>query len=132
MRPRRQFLKALGAAPLAPSALLAAQATPAAPPAAPSPTPSPGDTPPGPAAQALGQVVRQRYESHQLEAADLAEIDKGIESNLQAADRLKAAIRLGNADEPVTLFEARPRTVRPRPKPAAPRPRATPRPPSRG
>ena len=132
MRPRRQFLKALAAAPLAPSALLAAQATPAAPPAAPAPTPSPGDTPPGPAAQALGQVVRQRYESHQLEAADLAEIDKGIESNLQAADRLKAAIRLGNADEPVTLFEARPRTVRPRPRPAAPRPRATPRPPARG
>ena len=119
MRPRRRFLKALAAAPLAPSALWGAQAPPAAPPATPAtPAPTGGDTPPGPAAQALGQVVRQRYGS-QLEAADLLEIEKGIESNLQAAERLKGALVLGNADEPVTLFEARPRTVRPRPAPRA-------------
>jgi hypothetical protein len=52
--------------------------------------------------------VRHRYGA-QLEPADLAEIDKAIEGNLQAADRLKNAIKLGNADEPVTIFEARPR-----------------------
>jgi hypothetical protein len=120
-RPRRRFLQALAAAPLVPSALLAAQAPPAPAPAAP-PTPTPSPTPsdaPGPVAQALGQAVRHRYGS-QLEAADLAEIDKGIEQNLQAADRLKNAVKLGNADEPVTLFEARPRA--PRRRPPNPRP----------
>jgi hypothetical protein len=112
MKPRRGFLKALAAAPLVPAALVstrsAAAPQAAAPPpplAAPSP---PGATAPGPAAQALGQVVRHRYGA-QLEPADLAEVDKAIEGNLQAADRLKSAIPLGNADEPVTLFEARAR-----------------------
>jgi hypothetical protein len=110
MRPRRRFLQALATAPLVPSALWAgeAPAPPAAPAAPPAPVTSPGATPPGPAAEALGQVVRHRYGS-QLEAADLAEIDKAIEGNLQAADRLKRAVELGNADEPVTIFEARPR-----------------------
>jgi hypothetical protein len=112
MKPRRGFLKALAAAPLVPGSLVATLST-AAPQAAPAPPPpaapsQPGATPPGPAAQALGQVVRHRYGS-QLEAADLAEIDKAIEGNLQAADRLKSAVALGNADEPVTIFEARPR-----------------------
>jgi hypothetical protein len=108
MRPRRRFLKALAAAPLAPSALLAAQAPSAPPPTAPAaPPPAPGAEPPGPAARALGQVVRHRYGA-QLEAADLELVDKAIESNLQAAERLKNAVRLGNADEPATLFEARP------------------------
>src|SRR5688500_1187192 len=112
MRARRRFLKALAAAPLLPGAFLPAQAPPPISPAVPAPAaPTPAATPaPGPAAQALGQVVRHRYGA-QLEAADLEEIDRGIESNLQAADRLKAAIKLGNADEPVTAFEARPRSA---------------------
>jgi hypothetical protein len=118
MKPRRRFLRALAAAPLVPSALLAAEPTalPAAP-APPSPAPSPGATPPSPAAEALGQVVRHRYGS-QLEPPDLAEIDKAIEGNLQAADRLKDAFKLGNADEPVTVFEARLRPAGRRSAPA--------------
>jgi hypothetical protein len=110
---RRSFLKALAAAPLVPAAF--AQAPAPAPAAAPTPTPTPAPTDaPGPVAQALGQAVRQRYGS-QLEPADFTEIDRGIEQNLQAADRLKSAVKLGNADEPVTLFEARPRVVRRKP-----------------
>jgi hypothetical protein len=57
-------------------------------------------------------VVRHRYGA-QLDAAGLEEIDRGIESNLQAAERLKTALNLGNADEPVTLFAAQRRARRP-------------------
>ena len=108
---RRSFLKSLAAAPLLPGALVSPQAAPSpaaspSPAAAPLPSPSPSPAP-GPAAEALGQVVQQRYGA-QLEAADLAEIKKGIEDNLQAADRLKKALKLTNADEPVSLFQAVP------------------------
>lgn len=106
---RRRFLRSLAAAPLLPAALAAPQApAPTAPSPAPpaSPIPSPSPSPPGPVAQALGEVVRIRYGS-QLEEADLAEIRKGIEDNLQAADRLRKAVKLGNADEPVNLFNPR-------------------------
>jgi hypothetical protein len=108
---RRSFLKSLAAVPLLPGALAAPQSSPS-PQAAPSPAapsvPSPSPSPvPGPVAEALGQVVQQRYGS-QLEAADLDEIKKGIEDNLQAADRLKKALKLTNADEPVNLFQAAP------------------------
>jgi len=51
--------------------------------------------------------LSRRYGS-QLQAADLEEIKKGIEDNLQAAERLRKSLKLGNADEPVTLFQARP------------------------
>jgi hypothetical protein len=71
---------------------------------APSPSPSPA---PGPVAEALGQVVQERYGA-QLEAGDLDEIKKNIEDNLQAADKLKKALKLTNADEPVSLFQAVP------------------------
>ena len=110
---RRSFLKSLAATPLLPGALVSPQAAPSpsaspSPAAAPLPSPSPSPSPaPGPVAEALGQVVQQRYGS-QLEAADLAEIRKGIEDNLQAADRLKKALKLTNADEPVSLFQAVP------------------------
>jgi hypothetical protein len=105
---RRSFLKALAAAPLLPRALVTPQGAPAPSPAAALPPPSPSPSPvPGPVAEALGQVVQQRYGS-QLEAADLEEIKKGIEDNLQAADRLKKALKLTNADEPVNLFQAAP------------------------
>ena len=105
-RNRRSFLKSLAAAPLLPRALVAQQAVPS--PAAPLPSPSPSPSPvPGPVAEALAQVVQQRYGS-QLEAGDLEEIKKGIEENLQAADRLKKALKLTNADEPVNLFRAVP------------------------
>ena len=109
---RRSFLKSLAAAPLLPRALVSPQAAPS-PTAGPSPalstplpSPSPA-TPPGPVAEALGQVVQHRYGS-QLEAGDLDEIKKNIEENLQAADKLKKALKLTNADEPVNLFQAVP------------------------
>jgi hypothetical protein len=61
---------------------------------------------PGPAAEALGEMVRQRYGS-QLEGDDMVDIKKAIEENLRAADRLKK-IALSNADGPVNQFEALP------------------------
>jgi hypothetical protein len=106
---RRRFLRSLAAAPLLPGALAAPQ-VPAPSTLSPSPpasaVPSPSPSPPGPVAQALGEVVRIRYGS-QLEEADLAEIRKGIEDNLQAADRLRKAVKLGNGDEPVNVFHPR-------------------------
>jgi hypothetical protein len=105
-RNRRSFLKSLAAAPLLPRALVGPQTPP--PPAAALPSPSPSPSPvPGPVAEALAQVVQHRYGS-QLEAGDLEEIKKGIEENLQAADRLRKALKLTNADEPVNLFQAVP------------------------
>jgi len=104
--PRRSFLKSLAAAPLLPRALVAPQGAAAPSPAAvlPSPSPSPA---PGPVAEALAQVVQHRYGA-QLEAGELDEIKKAIEESLQGADRLKKALKLTNADEPVTLFRAAP------------------------
>jgi len=121
---RRRFLRSLAAAPLLPAALSAPQ-PPAPVPSAPSPTPappaspvpSPSPSPPGPVAQALGEVVRLRY-GPQLAEADLGEVRKGIEDNLQAADRLRKAVKLGNGDEPVNVFHPR---LAPRPAPPAPR-----------
>ena len=120
---RRRFLRSLAAAPLLPTALAQAPTPPSPAPPAPSPTPaipspaspvpSPSPSPPGPVAQALGDVVRIRYGA-QLEEADLAEVRKGIEDNLQAADRLRKAVKLGNGDEPVNLFRPR---VAPSPPP---------------
>jgi len=107
---RRRFLRSLAVAPLLPTAFSQAPTPPSPSPPIPSPSPSP----PGPVAQALGEVVRIRYGS-QLEEADLAEVRKGIEENLQAADRLRKAVKLGNADEPVNLFRPR---VAPPPPPA--------------
>jgi hypothetical protein len=107
---RRSFLKSLAAAPLLPGALVAQQAapspSPSPSPAMPAPSPSPSPVP-GPVAEALGQVVQERYGA-QLEAGDLDEIKKNIEDNLQAADKLKKALKLTNADEPVSLFQAVP------------------------
>jgi hypothetical protein len=113
---RRRFLRSLAAAPLLPTALSQAPTPPSPAPAAPSPpptipapatpVPSPSPSPPGPVAQALGEVVRIRYGS-QLEEADLAEVRKGIEGNLQAADRLRKAVKLANGDEPINLFHPR-------------------------
>jgi hypothetical protein len=101
---RRTFLASLVAAPLLPAAL--AQVAPNPPgPASPTPAASPSDEP-GPMALALAAAARHRFGAH-LEAGDEAEIAKGIHANLQAADRLRA-VPLGNADEPVTTFAARP------------------------
>ena len=84
---RRRFIKSLASAPLLPVAFAAPQrpaplppaSTPAPPPPPPTAAPSPTGTPPGPAAQALGEVVRIRY-GPQLEEADLSEVKKAIDS----------------------------------------------------
>jgi hypothetical protein len=106
--PRRGFLKSLAVVPLLPSAVAAQTPTPAPTQAPPPPaSPSPSPAPPGPAAEALTRVVEHRYGS-QLEPADLKEIAKGIDDSLQGAERLRKAMKLTNADEPVNTFRARP------------------------
>jgi hypothetical protein len=111
---RRRFLKSLGVAPLLPAAALAPQVAPPAPSPTPSPSPSPGA--PGAMAWALTEAVRHRFGA-QLTVEELAEVAKGIEANLLAASRVAERMRHGNADEPVTRFQAH----RP-PEPAAPPP----------
>jgi hypothetical protein len=105
---RRTFLASLAAAPLLPAALVQVAPNPPAPP---SPSPSPSDRP-GPMALALAEAARHRFGDH-YRPGDHEEVAKGIQANLQAADRLRA-VPLSNADEPVTAFSARP----PRPAPA--------------
>ena len=56
-------------------------------------------------AWALTEAVRHRFGA-QLTTEELAEVAKGIEANLQAASRITDRMRHGNADEPVTRFEA--------------------------
>jgi hypothetical protein len=105
---RRTFLASLATAPLLPAALVQVAPNPPAPP---SPSPSPaGD--PGPMALALADAARHRFGAH-YRPRDHEEVAKGIQANLQAADRLRA-VPLTNADEPVTTFAARP----PKPAPA--------------
>lgn len=115
MNARRRFLSGLVAAPL----VVAAEAHSApqaasmpAPPAAPGPS-SPAAPPADPVADALAEVVKRRYGA-QLEAADLEAIRKSLGEARQNAERMRTAVALGNADEPATVFEARPRAGRER------------------
>lgn len=103
---RRSFLKSIASVPLAPGAAAALAQTPTPTPS-PAPSASPSPAPPGPVAEALTRVVEHRYGS-QLEAADLKEIAKSIDESLQGAERLRKAMKLTNADEPVSTFRARP------------------------
>jgi hypothetical protein len=91
---RRGFLKAVAIAPLTPVALAGAEVPPAA----------SGDNA---VAEALAEAVRREHGA-QLDADGLARVRKEIASSLESAARLRAAARLGNADEPVTLFSATP------------------------
>ena len=115
--PRRSFLKSLAVAPLLPT-LAQTAAAPPRPSPAPSASPSPSDAP-GPMALALAEAARHRFGAH-IEAADMDEIRKAIQGNLQAADRLHK-VTLVNSDEPVTQFTALPPGASPRAQPA-PRP----------
>jgi hypothetical protein len=108
--PRRGFLKTLVAVPLVPAAAVAQTPT-ATPTPVPIPSPSPSPTAPGSAAEALTRVIEERYGA-QLDADALREIAKGIDDAQQAAERLRKAMKLTNADEPVTLFGVRPPRVR--------------------
>jgi hypothetical protein len=102
--PRRGFLKSLALAPLAPAAL-APQAAPAP---APAPPPTAAPAPPtGDVAEALAEAVKREFGAH-LDAAELVAVKKELARSLESAARLRQAARLGNADEPVSRFEARP------------------------
>ena len=101
MESRRGFLKALAVAPVLTSGPLGPQST--APPAAMPATAAASD----PVAEALTEAVRRQFGAH-LDAAELEEVRREIERNRRAAERLRAAARLANGDDPVTRFEARP------------------------
>src|SRR5262245_46941956 len=95
--PRRGFLQSLLAAPFLPESLAtAAQA------------PSPSPAPPDPVVDSLTAVVKARYGAH-LDAAELEAVRGEIKKSLEGIDRLKA-VKLGNADEPATVFTARRKT----------------------
>ena len=96
---RRRFLQSLSAAPLLPAVLAEAQAA------------APETSPQTALARHLAEVVRARYGA-QLEAPDLDEVARLIGESLEGAEKLRA-VKLANADEPVTLFSAR------RPEPRA-------------
>ena len=76
------------------------------------PRPAPGRSPGPPTgheavAEALAEAVKREFGAH-LDAAELEAVKKELARNLESAARLRQAARLGNADEPVSRFEARP------------------------
>ena len=93
---RRGFLRSVAAIPLVPAALGAQSAPPPAP---------PGEK--DAVAEALAQAVKGQFGAH-LDAAELETVKKELAKGLERAGRLRAQARLGNADEPVARFEARP------------------------
>ena len=93
--PRRVFLGALCTAPLLPSPVARAHT----------------ETPEGGAvAEGLLSAARARF-GHHLTPAEAQEIKKGIEYVLRSGEKLRPFV-LTNADEPVGIFEARPRSAR--------------------
>jgi hypothetical protein len=94
---RRAFLETLAAVPLAPAAL------------APPPASAPKAPPSGheAVAEALAEAVKRQFGAH-LDTTDLEAVKKKLTRGLERAERLGRAARLGNADEPVGRFEARP------------------------
>ena len=92
---RRAFLESLAVAPLVPAALdaQAVPATDAAPPGLES------------VAEALAEAVKRQFGAR-LDEGELQAVKKKIFQNLERAERLRKAARLGNADEPVARFEA--------------------------
>jgi len=122
---RRRFLSSLAATPLLPAAL--AQTPPAAAPpveATPSPSPSPSPAPRDAVAEALTEAARRHF-GDRFAAEQAEDVRLSIAENLQAAERLRA-LGLGNADEPVTVFN--PRVRRPAAPAAAPARRTPSRP----
>jgi len=109
---RRRFLRGVLAAPLVPGALAEAQVAPAAsasPAAQASPQPSPSASPeakPDPVADALMEVARARFGAHVESDEEWARIRRDVTANLRNAERFRA-LKLTNADEPVTAFSAR-------------------------
>jgi len=106
---RRSFLKALALTPLAPAAVAASPAPPAVPAQAAAPAAPPAAPPAtglAAVAEALAEAGRREHGAH-LDAASLEAVKKEIARSLESAARMRAAMALRNADEPVTLFSAR-------------------------
>jgi hypothetical protein len=57
-------------------------------------------------AEALTEAVRREHGAH-LDPASLEAVRKEITRSLESAARMRSALRLGNGDEPATLFTAR-------------------------
>jgi hypothetical protein len=98
--PRRGFLVSVAAVPLAPAALAPQAAAPAA---APPPAAAGNDA----VAEALAEAVKRQFGAH-LDAAELEAVRRELARGLDRGERLRNQTRLGNADGPVNLFEARP------------------------
>jgi hypothetical protein len=94
---RRRFLLSVAAVPLAPAAVEPQGAS------APAPTPEGKEG----VAEALAEAVKRQFGAH-LDAAEIEAVKKELARGLERGERLRKGARLGNADEPVTLFEARP------------------------
>lgn len=107
---RRQMIRALAMAPLIPTVLSSVTLTPGqapskteAKPATPAQT-APQDLKPSPEAEALAEVVKQRYGKY-LTDEQMIEIKQGLERGVRSRQRIRA-FKLTNADEPVTMFHA--------------------------
>lgn len=105
---RRRMIKALALTPLLPAVLSSVDFTPTQTqtkpeaktvPVAPS---APEELKPSPEAEALAEIVKQRYGKY-LTDEQMAEIKLGLERGLRGRQRLRA-FKLANADEPVTIF----------------------------
>jgi hypothetical protein len=94
---RRGFLTSAAAVPLAPAALAL--------PGAPAPAAAPGGK--EGVAEALAEAVKRQFGAH-LDATELEAVKKELVRGLERGERLHREARLGNADGPVSLFEARP------------------------
>ncbi|MBZ5555387.1 MAG: hypothetical protein LAO21_21980 [Acidobacteriia bacterium] len=107
---RRRMVKALVLAPLLPAVLSSVDLSPAqtqskpeAKPAAPAQTGS-QEMKPSPEAEALAEVVKQRYGKF-LTDEQMVEVKLGLERGVRGRQRIRA-FKLTNADEPVTMFHA--------------------------
>lgn len=102
---RRDFAKtlaALAATPLVSSTASASTQEPT--PAKPRPPQTPPADAPSPSAEAMAEVVRQRYSSF-LSKEQLEQVKRSIDRGLRNGDRLKQ-FKLKNADEPAFAFTA--------------------------
>jgi|GEM_PF-815837 len=105
---RRRMIKTLALTPLLPAVLSSLDFTPAQTQSKPETKPVPAAPPapeelkPSPEAEALAEIVKQRYGKY-LTDEQMAEIKLGLERGLRGRQRLRA-FKLTNADEPVTIF----------------------------
>ena len=95
-RDRRAFLESLAVVPLVPAALGSQAAL----------APAPAATPVGQeaVANAHAEAVRRQFGAH-LDESEIQAVKKQLLRNLERAERLRKAVRLQNADEPVARFE---------------------------